>query len=173
MASLKLRGCHDTAKFIQIILNWWNLVNVSGKGQDQRMNDPYRAVQDPQSTSLQTFLSIFQEASSGHGANRIKCFTHDTKNTLVQTMQGLIAICRYLFRNADFHYVLLREIQSDRLEGEFSVYHQSTGANSFMTTGDVFSTCKQRLTRYADVNLHPSMSTLCRRNVPTWGLQLT
>ena len=153
VASLKLRGCHDTAKFIQIILNWWNLVNVSGKGQDQRMNDPYRAVQDPQSTSLQTFLLIFQEASSGHGANRIKCFTHDTKNALVQTMQGLIAVCRYLFRNADFHYVLLREIQSDRLEGEFSVYRQSTGANSFMTTGDVFSVCKQRLTRYAAVNL--------------------
>lgn len=130
-----------------------DLVNVSGKGQDQRMNNPYQAVQDPQSTSLQTFLLIFQEASSGHGANRIKCFTHDTKNALVQTMQGLIAVCCYLFRNADFHYVLLREIKSDRLEGEFSFYRQSTGANSFMTTGDVFSACKQRLTRYTAVTL--------------------
>ena len=45
--------------------------------------------------------------------------------------------------------MLLREIQSDRLEGEFSVYRQSTGANCFMTKGDVISACKHRLTRFA------------------------
>ncbi|KAF2366136.1 hypothetical protein FHG87_003112 [Trinorchestia longiramus] len=92
VASLKLRGCRDTAKFIQIILNWWNVVNVFVKGQDQRMNGLYRTVQDPQSTSLQTFLTIFQEATSGHGANRIQCLTHDTKKALVQTTQGLLAV---------------------------------------------------------------------------------
>ena len=149
VAALKLRGCHATAKFIQTVLNWWNVVNVSAIGQNQRLNDLYRAVQDPQSTTLQTFLMIFQNAGSGHGPNRIQCFTHDTKNALVQTMVGLIAVCRYLLTNADFKYVLLREIQSDRLEGEFSIYRQSTGANSFMTTGEVFSSCKRRLTRYA------------------------
>ena len=41
--SLMLRGCRDTAKFIQTILNWWNVVNVSGKGQDMCMNDLYGA----------------------------------------------------------------------------------------------------------------------------------
>ena len=71
----------------------------------------------------------------------------------MHTMQGLVAVYRYLFRNADFQYVLLREIQSDRLEGEFSVYRQSTGTNSFMTTSDVVSACKQRLTRYASKSL--------------------
>ena len=149
VAALELRGCRDTAQFIQTIVNWWNVVNVSGKGQDLRMNDPHRAVQDVESTNLQTFVTLFQEATSGHGASRIQCLTHDTKKALVQTMQGLLAVCTYLFRNADFQYVLLREIQSDRLEGEFSVYRQSTGANTFMTTGDVFVACKKRLTRYA------------------------
>ena len=149
VAALKVKRCYDTAAFIETILNWWNVVNVSGKGQDQRMNDPHRAVQDPESSNLQTFLAVFQGAASGHGASRIQCLTHDTKKALVQTMQGLIAVCRYLFQNADFKYVLLREIQSDRLEGEFAVYRQSTGANSFMTTGDVVSACKHRLTRFA------------------------
>jgi hypothetical protein len=64
-------------------------------------------------------------------------------------MQGLVAVSNYLLTSAHFEYVLLREIQSDRLEGEFSVYRQSTGANSFMTTGDVFSACKKRLARHA------------------------
>ncbi|KAF2348352.1 hypothetical protein FHG87_020892 [Trinorchestia longiramus] len=79
VASLKLRGCRDTAKFIQVFLNWWDVMNVSARGQDQRMGDPYRAVQDPQSTNLQTFLTIFQEATSGHGASRIQRLTRDTK----------------------------------------------------------------------------------------------
>ena len=62
--------------------------------------------------------------------------THDTKKALVQTTEGLIAVCKHLL-NIGFDYVLLREIQSDRIEGEFSVYRQSTGASAFMTTGDV------------------------------------
>ena len=149
VAALELRGCLATAHFIRTVLNWWNTVNVSGKGQDQRLNDPHRAVQMPDSTNLQTFLTMFQQAASGHGASRIQCLTHDTKKALVQTMEGLIAVCHYLFTAANFKYVLLREIQSDRLEGEFSVYRQSTGANCFMTSGDVTSAFKHRLTRFA------------------------
>lgn len=149
VAALKLKGRCETADFVQTILNWWNVVNVSGKGQDQRLKDPYRAVQASGSSSLTTFLRIFQGAESGHGASRIQCLTHDTKKALVQTMQGLIAVCRHLLTSANFEYVLLREIQSDRLEGEFSVYRQSTGANTFMTTGDVTSACRQRLARFA------------------------
>ena len=75
--------------------------------------------------------------------------THDTKKALVQTMQGLSSICTYLLNHAGFQYVLLRELQSDRNEGEFSVYRQSTGANVFMTCGDVMTACKRRLARYA------------------------
>ena len=149
VAALTLRGCLETANFVQTILHWWNIVNVSGKGQDQRMNDPNRCVQYPETTNLQTYLAIFKNAPSGQGARRIQCLTHDTKKALVQTMEGLVAVCHHLHRNADFEYVLLREIQSDRLEGEFSVYRQSTGGNSFMTSGDVFAACKQRLARYA------------------------
>ena len=166
VAALTLRGSYDTAKFIETILNWWNMVNVSGKGQDLRMKDPHRAVQGPQSTNLQSFLAIFQEAASGHGPSRIQCLTHDTKKALVQTMEGLIAVCRYLINEENFQYVLLREIQSDRIEGEFSVYRQSTGANSFMTTGDVVTACKRRLARYAasylrsiDMNPEPKEHT--------------
>ena len=149
VAALKLKNHLETADFVQTILNWWNVVNVSGKGQDLRLKDPYRAVQAPESSTLPTFLRIFQGAESGHGANRIQCLTHDTKKALVQTMQGLIAVCEHLLTSANFEYVLLREIQSDRLEGEFSVYRQSTGANSFMTTGDVASAYQKRLARYA------------------------
>jgi len=149
VAALKLQGCHDTASFIQFVLNWWNTVNVSAKGQDIRLNDPHRRVQDLSSTNLTTLLDQFKKSASGHGASREKCVTHDTKKALVQTMQGLVAVCQHLMTHAGFNYVLLREIQSDRIEGEFSVYRQSTGANAFMTSGDVMQASKKRLARHA------------------------
>lgn len=148
-AALRLQKCGDTADFIQFVLNWWNVVNVSSKGQDMRLNDPHRHVQDHTSTNLSDYHQIFQRAPSGHGKGREQCVTHDTKKALVQTMQGLASICAHLLTHAGFQYVLLRELQSDRIEGEFSVYRQSTGANAFMTCGDVLTACKKRLARHA------------------------
>ena len=90
-------------------------------------------MQEKGSTSLDTFLTLFRQADSGQGTFRMKCLTHDTRKALIQTMEGLKAVCDYLLTTSGFEYVVLREIQIDRLEGEFGVYRQTTGANSFMT----------------------------------------
>ena len=165
IAGLALQGCSATAEFIQFVLNWWNTVNVSAKGQDIRMKDPHRAAQVLSSDSLDMYAKKFEEAMSGQGLSRKECLTHDTKKALVQTMRGLSAVTKHLL-SSGFQYVLLREIQSDRIEGEFSVYRQSTGANAFMTAGDVISACKKRLARHAasflesiDVTADDSTST--------------
>ena len=151
-AALRLQKCGDTADIIHFVLNWWNVVNVSSKHQEARLNDPHRHVQDLTSTNLSVlsdYHQIFQRAHSGHGKGREHCVTHDTKKALVQTMQGMASICAHLLTQAGFQYVLLRELQSDRIEGEFSVYRQSTGANAFMTSEDVLTACKKRQARYA------------------------
>ena len=93
-------------------------------------------------------LQLFSSARSGHGPSRVQCLTHDTKRALVQTMHGQVAICKQLLTSG-FKYVLLRELQSDRLEGEFSVYRQATGGNMFMTSSDVCASYKKRLTLFA------------------------
>ena len=123
-------------------------MNVSSKFQATRLRDPWRSVQDGTSTSLQYFAAIFNNLDSGHGVNRVQCLTHDTRRALVQTTNGLISVCQYLLSEG-FQYILLREIQSDRIEGEFSVYRQSTGANAFMLAADVFSAFKRRLARFS------------------------
>lgn len=148
VAALKLQGCKDTAAFIDIILQWWNVMNVSSKGQHIRLNDPNRQPQTKESSNLKYFLDIFEHCESGHGSSRKQCFTHDTRKALIQTMYGMIALCTHLL-SSGFEYVLLREIQSDRIEGEFGVYRQSTGANAFMTAGNVINASKKRLARYA------------------------
>ena len=106
-AALHIQGAHDTANFIQSVLNWWNTVNVSSKGQDGRLNDPHRAVQVSTSTSLDTYAQQFEGAKSGHGASCVECLTHDTKKALVQTMKGLSALCKHLLSAAGFSYVLI------------------------------------------------------------------
>ena len=41
-AALRLQKCGDTADIIQFVLNWWNVVNVSSKHQEAKLNDPHR-----------------------------------------------------------------------------------------------------------------------------------
>ena len=57
-------GKHETAKFIEQVLKWWKIQNVSAKGQDGRMNDPDRAVQSAESTNLIQFNEMFSKAKS-------------------------------------------------------------------------------------------------------------
>ena len=58
IAALRLQACELTS-FIQFILDWWNTVNVSAKGQNIRLNDSSRHVQDQNSNNLQVFLEKF------------------------------------------------------------------------------------------------------------------
>ena len=150
VAALRLKNFNETADMVEFVLNWWNTMNVSCKGLDKRFKDPNRAVQVQGSTSLDDYMQIFLKCDSGQGPSRVGCLTVDTRKALIQTMAGLNRVCDYLLgENAKFEYVLLREIQSDRLEGEFGVYRQSMGSNNFMSSGDVFSAHRKRLTQHA------------------------
>ena len=145
-------------------------MNVSSQHREARLNDPHPHVQDHTSTNLFNYHRLLQRALSGQGKGREQCVTHDTKRALAQTMQGLISICAHLLTRAGFQYVLLRELQSDRIEGEFSVYRQSTAANAFVTSVDVFTACKKRLARYAASyleTLQVTMETMAHACVTT------
>ena len=111
--------------------------------------------------NLEEYVNLFSSANSGYGSKRVRSLTHDTKNALVQTMTGLVAVSRYLINFAGFEYVLLGRIQSDRLEGEFAKYRSMTGSSCFMTAKDVSVSFKKRLSefsaRYLDhLNLDPA-----------------
>ena len=66
--------------------------------------------------------------------------------------------CSYLF-SIDFQYVPLGHIQSDRIENEFSIYRQNTGANIFMTAGNVLAPYKNWLTKFSALELEKIEST--------------
>jgi len=76
VAALRLQGDPETTVFVEQILNWWNIVNVSAKGQEKRMRDPNRSVQDLTSNNLQTFLDSFKLVPNVSNA------LHTTQNEL-------------------------------------------------------------------------------------------
>ena len=97
----------------------------------------------------------------------VESLTHDTQKSFkVQTMRGLHEVCKNLLNNAGFQYVLLREIQSDRIEGEFGVYRQSTGANLFMTSGDVETECKNAKNGWPGLQLETLNPSKTSKNPP-------
>ena len=75
------------------------------------------------------------------------------------TIKGLLSAPVFKF-SVGFKYVCLREIQSDRLEGEFSLYRQSTGANSFMVANDVLAAFKKRMAKFSASFLNVMETTL-------------
>ena len=169
VAALQIEGKSDTAAFIEQVLKWWKMVNVKCNGEGARFSDDSRLVQTCNSTNLRAFMDLFTNADSGFGINRVKSVTHDTKKALVQTMEGLLGVCKHLLNNG-FNYVALGEIQSDRIEGEFSIYRQSTGANSFMSVGDVMSCFKKRLAKFSakfcqEVLVVPSVKSHACRSI--------
>ena len=118
-----MKGKNGTADSTQTIVKWWNVVNVAGKGHGQHLGDFYRAVQDLHSSSLDEFTEVFSNAKLGYGESSNRCLTHDNKKAIVQTLQGLKAVCGNLIDDGNFSYVIIRELMSD------SVYRQSTGAH--------------------------------------------
>ena len=149
VAALTLQGKIGTANFIRQVLQMWKITNVKMKGEVERFNDPDRAVQLITSTNLQELMDLFSKSRSGYGGNRYQSITHDTKKALVQTMEGLQAVSKFLFETAKYQYVLLGQIQSDRIEREFSIYRQMNGSNAFMTVKDVSASFKKRLSTFS------------------------
>lgn len=148
VAALRVSGANETASFIEKVTNWWLTVNVGGKGEEKRHNDCWRQVQTSGTTTLDTHLNFFDAIDSASGTRRHMCFTHDTKRAIVQTLHGQKDICNFLY-GCGFQYVLLRELQSDKIEGEFAIYRQSTGANLLMFSKDVFNCYKKRIALFA------------------------
>ena len=69
-------------------------------------------IQDEKSNNFQLLLEQFKGMKSGHGPKRIQYLTHNTKRALVQSTEGLIAVCKHLF-SVGFDYVLICKLQSN------------------------------------------------------------
>lgn len=135
------QSCEATVVVLKLISSWWKTVNVKSCWESLRFNDPKRKVISKTDSSTYDFLkelgSKWLSLQSATGTKRITCLTKDTKEALYKTTMGLSALAIDLIDNHDFKYVLLGELQQDRLEGEFGVWRSMSGTNYYMTAKDV------------------------------------
>lgn len=148
MKSLNYDNAIPTISVLQIISKWWKIVNVKSVVESSRFNDVARsAITGLECNSIQDLsdlASFFEKSPSGNGNKRVQSLTIDTKKALCRTTHGLVELSKDLLENFSFEYVLLGEIQQDKLEGEFGCWRQMCGGNMYMSYKDVDSSFKSR-----------------------------
>ena len=77
---------------------------------------------------LLQMASVIKLINPGERCVRIRGLTGDTENVFYLTLLAMVYIIIKLL-DVGFDYVLPGKIQSNHLEGEFSIYHCSTVSN--------------------------------------------
>ena len=123
-----------TANFLKTIRKWWNIVNTNDVNLGKRKRDSSRDSISLENFTNAHFLSDFadwlenwQTASKGSPFG----LTADTFFTAIHTSRTLPLLADYLLRVKNYKYVLLRNTQSDPLEGRFGEQRQRNGGNYY------------------------------------------
>ena len=142
-ATLKFHKKNETAKFIDIILKYWKVLNVKtphlGKQKRDFCRDPVNNVNDWKIQYLQEFaqfLTIWHESKQPG-------LTNETFLAVKQTTLALVSLCTFLLSNCGFQYVLLGNMQSDSLEKRFGWYRQLSGGNYYISYRQIIESEKK------------------------------
>lgn len=91
-------------------------------------------------------------SAGGRGPSRQHSLTSHTRQAFCQTLEGLISLAIDLLSVHGFAYVLLGQFQSDKLEGEFGVYRQSSGGCYFISVEQLLCSARfRRMQLYANI----------------------
>ena len=144
---LQQQGAHETARFVELVVKLWSMLNVRttqvGIMKNDLNRESFSCVHDTRLTFIQDIeqdmATMFKqmETSSASTHTRVMGLTCDTGNALHVTLNGLAALIPELLTK--MRYVLTAELQSDRLEGEFGIYRQSSGGNYHISALQVFN----------------------------------
>ena len=119
----------DTAIFLQIVINWWKILNVKSRDRSVTKNDHLCAeIRDPKDLRLGTILNFgdMMFNMAGPQRKRIKQLTKDTATAVRNTCYGLVELCKVLLKTTH-QYVLLWHFSTDSLEKDLSKFRQGSG----------------------------------------------
>ena len=110
---------NGTAKFIDIVLKMWKIVNVKtpsiGHHKKDAFREPILRCDDFKLQYLEKFAHFIQTWSS----SGMRCLSKETCLALKHTSLSLCSLAKYLLSDLGFSYVLLGKLQSDPLESRF------------------------------------------------------
>ncbi len=132
----------DTANFLQVIRNWWNIVNVKGPTVGKRKRNKFmNPVSKDDLTNLEklkTFAKWFSQWRDNTKSNGMKTgLTDETFLAVIQTTKASIEVAEELLTRDEIEYVLLGNLQSDPIERRFGWYRQLAGGNYFISVRQI------------------------------------
>ena len=154
VAALESKGFRDTAIFVKTVTNLWNCLNVKKKYSGKNFDD----------IRFGNILNIalkFKEMDTSLSpySGRVMCLATDTSKALFCTLIGLVSLIKLLLLDG-FSYVLAGNFQSDRLEGEFGIYRQSSGGCYYISMQQVMNSLSlQRLKLYHKLDITQSVTS--------------
>lgn len=128
-----------TISFLETIIKWWKVVNVSHTFKGARFNDtffqPIRSLEDETFLFLKKFgLWIkkwneiqVQGENTGNSRKQNGKLTLDTQQALEHSVFTVLQIVEYLKTVWNFDYILFGKFQTDPLEARFGQYRQMSG----------------------------------------------
>lgn len=174
VVALQQNGYLETARFIQLVLKMWNCLNVKTPNIWYRLNDinrkPIYKTTDPRLNFLIDMATMFKrmDTYSASSHQRIMGLTSDTSNALHITLHGIVNLTSQLL--GKMRYVLLGELQSDRLEAEFGIYRQQSGGNFHISVQQALNSSKlQQLKLYNKLEI-PAKISHCKQECCTQEL---
>ena len=122
-----------TAEILQVIRNWWNIMNVKSRYIGINKRDRKREeIDDENCESIQYLRDVADWFESWHSQNPSNGLTRETFHGVKHTTLAMIELVQYLLNTKnEINFVLLGLIQSDFLEGRFGWYRQLNGGNYY------------------------------------------
>lgn len=146
IASAKDENLHDTAHFLEIIRNWWDIVNnrstVKGMIKRNNMSEPIKSSSgtDERILFLNNFLIWLRKwhsfDSNGH-------LSAETYNALYQSTVVLVSIIDYCFQKYAISYILPGKFTTENLEKRFGMYRLMSGCNFNVSLGNIIGAEKK------------------------------
>jgi len=157
VTALEKRGLISTSLFVKMVTRTWNMLNIKSPHKGYSTNDPdrhpFKNKTDDRLVFIAKVATTFKLMACSFRSGRQHGLTSETSNALHQTLNGLTCLVKCLL-DAGFQYVLPGKIQSDRLEGEFGIYRQSSGGNFHISTYQVYNGLKlQRIKLFNQLEL--------------------
>lgn len=122
----------ETIPFMEVVRKWWNIINVKAPSTGLRKRDytrqPIIGLDDEKMSFLLTFSNWLEvwEKSKMNGLSK------ETFLATRHSSKALALLAHHVIAKYKFSYVLLGQVQSDRLERRFGRYRQLCGANYFL-----------------------------------------
>ena len=131
-----------TENFVKNVTRLWHMLNIRSTSIGHRLNDvdrlPFTDPKDERFYFILKMATIFKQMDNSVRGQRIKGLTSETSNAFHQTLVGIVDLIKTLLSQGH-QYVLPGKISSDRTEGEFGIYRQSSGGNFLISAEQVFS----------------------------------